>query len=39
MKEQTVFEGPPAQPTLIADEPAREVPAVEVSIDGMCGVY
>jgi mycofactocin precursor len=39
MKEQTVFEGPPAQPTLIADEPAREVLAEEVSIDGMCGVY
>jgi mycofactocin precursor len=39
MKEQAVFEGAPAQPTLTGNEPARELLVEEVSIDGMCGVY
>jgi mycofactocin precursor len=39
VKEQAVFEGAPAQPTLAEGEPARELLAGQVSIDGVCGVY
>jgi mycofactocin precursor len=39
MKEQALFEGAPAQPTLTEAEQARELLVAEVSIDGMRGVY
>jgi mycofactocin precursor len=39
VKEQAVFEGALAQPTLTEGEPARELLVEEVSIDGMSGVY
>lgn len=39
VKKQAGFEGAPGQPTLTEGEPARELLAGQVSIDGMCGVY
>jgi mycofactocin precursor len=39
MKDQALFETAPAQPMLMADEPARELLAAEVAIGGICGVY
>jgi mycofactocin precursor len=39
VKEQAGFEGAPAQPALTGGEPARELLAGQVSIDGICGVY
>jgi mycofactocin precursor len=39
VKEQAGFEGAPAQPTLTEGEPAQELLAGQVSIDGTCGVY
>ena len=38
MREQALFEAVPAQPMLIAGEPAQELVAAEVAIGGMYGV-
>ncbi|HEY2596838.1 MAG TPA: hypothetical protein VGK33_23330 [Chloroflexota bacterium] len=38
MKKQALFETVPAPPALTEDEPARELLAGEISIDGMRGV-